>query len=412
MEGFIKSLLMISLMTILASCGGGGGGGGGSSSDDTELSDEAKALAAANGNLVKIGANENGLLNGAPTDIVDPKSFVEFLSSRASNYVTETDFDYKTDCKTSGTPVDTFSNTSPGYPIYYIYCNLMKRPDGPDTIRGAIDRASGWLCALGKVNYDGKARKVKMKITTSCFSEEFTDMAVEYLGGKNTIEATVKGFKSPGDVVPSDFDKYLTFDAGELVKYTIAVKEGSNERAIAVYGGLPGEDEGDAFSIYMNKADGEMKVEGRFAPPEGELCSDKSDEIFCRHVRFHMIGELNSNFEITNVEDLHVLLGERTYMISLSGTPAAGRKLRYLNGTDDWDSSSAASDDDEECYGEDGALCTDNDGIIIPDGGGIYVFADGSGYTLSKDWFAENSYLGTTGNLTDAGAADIWSAVK
>lgn len=99
MEGFIKSLMMISLMTILASCGGGGGGGG--SDDDVELSDEAKALSAASENLEASGTADGGLL--IDEDRNNPLKFAKIFQESKFSMLKSVEFDPEEQCRVTGT---------------------------------------------------------------------------------------------------------------------------------------------------------------------------------------------------------------------------------------------------------------------------------------------------------------------
>jgi hypothetical protein len=361
------------------------------SADEEVTGTEALTLSVASENLGTVGENDSGLLLGGPTSVG--------LTALAG-------FDVEDDCKDSGTVSDDFSSSQTGWPLYTAYCNIVKRPDGPDTIRGALDRASGWVCGIGDIVYDGEAREIEMEITTDCFSKTFVDMVDQELG-TTTLDATVTGYDDVDGVGPDGFEKYLTFET-DIVTYTILVHEGDDTRAIAVKDGLPDAESGDTFSVYMDKANGAMKVEGRFSPVnEDDTCDSNDDDTNCRHVRFEMSGELNEDFEITNVEDLHFLGGEASYYVSLSGTPADGRVLRYRTTGDDY-ATASASTDDGECYGEDDATCSGNSGILVTDPAYLFNGTRDSDWTNAALWFEESSFLGSTDELTESADADIW----
>lgn len=171
-------------------------------------------------------------------------------------------FDYETDCKVSGGIDETkFAASSALYPLYNVYCGLLKRPDGPDTVKGAIDRISGWLCAMGDITYDGIAKTKTITVSTDCFSQAFVTTVFNYLG-KYTITATLTGYDTIGSFAPADFEKRITFVATDIVNYTIAIKDTVDDKAIAILGENGNMDE--VFAVYMNKTAGTMKVEGRF----------------------------------------------------------------------------------------------------------------------------------------------------
>lgn len=98
-------------------------------------------------------------------------------------------------------------------------------------------------------------------------------------------------------------------------------------------------------------------------------------------------------------------------MFSLSGTPSAGRKLVYLTSSDTWINAgniNGSGTDNGDCYGEGDAACTGNTGLVMA-AGSHYVFTN-AGWTSSKDWFTDHSYLGSTGDLTDSGSDDLWAS--
>lgn len=330
------------------------------------LSSEAQAMAAASSNFEAAGDNENGALNG--------------ISSGPSLMAITVDFDYESGCKTSGGLDETeYDNTAATWPIYNLYCLLRKRPDGPDTARGAIDRASGWLCAMGQLTYDGVARSKTITIGTDCFSSTFVDMVADELG-TTSLAATITAYDDATGVA-AGFDKYITF-VSDVVTYKIAVKDSATEKAIAVLDVNADPNLSDAFAVYMNKTTGVMKVEGRF--PE-----------HTRHFRFHMVGELDANFEITNVEDLHFINSEQNSYQSMSGTPAAGRKVKYDNYAGNMGHAG-----NNQCYGEDGATCVGNSGLVL---NSAFAFT-----TKAAGWFENNAYLGSTADLVDNVSDDIW----
>ena len=360
--------------------------------ETTATNSEALILSAATSNLSSAGSADSGLANGGPTAIG----------------LATASFNVDDDCTSSGTLSSSYSSSSTGWPLYTAYCNLVKRPNGPDTIRGAVDRASGWICAVGNITFDGQAREVSLKITTDCFSEGFVTMAVESLG-TDTITSTVTGYNSVTGIGPTDFSRYLTFESS-IVNYTILVKDEANIKSIAVREGLPDAESDTVFSVYMNQSAGVMKVEGRYSPQDSDdTCDSNDDNTNCRHIRFHMVGTLDSNFGITNVEQLHFLGGEQTYFISLSGTPAAGRTLRYRTTNDMYATSPTASTDDGECYGETDAACTDNSGILVTDSGYLFNGTRGTAWTTAKEWFTNNSYLGASVDLTTDPDSDLWA---
>jgi hypothetical protein len=359
----------------------------------SSLSAEAAMLSKMTSN-VGVGG-ESALANVTATPGAALTSNYYVYQDTGSRYL-KSGLDAETACKTSGGLDETVYDADDAlFPLYNLYCLVLKRPDGPDTVRGVLDRTSGWLCATGNIVYDGTPVTKTITISTACFSQSFVDTAATVVP-TGQFEATVTGYDDVTGVAPASFEKYFTFvalmpDGSELVNYTIAVKSTDDQRVVAVLD----TDEDDAtnnaaFAVFMDKSTGVMKVEGRF--PQHN-----------RHFRFHMEGTLSSSFELENVEDLHFINAESSEYQSLSGTPAAGRWLRYDNYP-----GSLSHAGDGICYGETGAACTGNQTGLVVANGTKDVFTLASGHSTSATWFSTNSYLGSTGDLTADPDADIW----
>lgn|GEM_PF-6311744 len=139
--------------------------------------DEAATAAPANNDYLNMnkgmaateaaGTNSNGLALGSGLSVsVIPLSQVDALAA----------FNPETDCATSGWPAVGTSGDV-GYAVKFMLCSVLRRPNGPDTVKGGFDRITGFLCAVGPVTYDNTARTVSMTFSTSCFSQNFVTNA-------------------------------------------------------------------------------------------------------------------------------------------------------------------------------------------------------------------------------------------
>jgi len=344
------------------------------------MSAEAHAIAQTSANIEKLGTDSNGLLKDAGN--ITASAFLPFFFQE-NKAIT---FDDNKGCLKHGSLRKITDGGSPAYdpanplfPLYDIYCNIMKRPDGPDTIRGAIDRATGFMCALGNVTYDGVKRTKTLKISTNCFSKTFVDVVASEFG-VSSIEAQVQAFPSAAGKA-AGFDKFIELRAtlknkvspgnDKVITYDIAVKMNDNERALALLD-LEGSDESSAFALYMNRSTGVMKVEGH----------NYRDGVFERSVRYNVKGNLSTRFELSKIDLLQAITDESgSSYISISG-PKTGRMLRtdgYPNG-------------DNKCYPNGG--CAGNTGIQLVSA----IFTD------PATWFASNAFLGSHANIDNSGS--------
>lgn len=320
-------------------------------------------------------------------------------------------FNPDTDCAVSGWP-STGSSVDVGYAMKFLLCSVMKSPDGPDTVRGGFDRISGFLCAIGNVTYDNTQNSVPFTISTTCFSQSFVTTACTFLNGSASdgpcsSTANVTGYTSTTGVAPAGFEKYLTITLPTAnLNYTIAYTATSTTIAAACIDNLPTAADSDikiAFAFYLDSTTGKMRYEGRF--PDNNK----------RHMRINLLGQVSSDFTVSNVDTLSFVQGENFsspsgsgLIVSVNGTPAAGRKIRIQSTSNMTDTPwSAANADDDTCIGELGATCDGNSGIVaaIADPKKFF-FETGSGFTSSKTWFTNNSYLGSVSNTVDMD--DIW----
>lgn len=344
--------------------------------------------------------NENGLTKG--TDLVVASSL-----TKGPRPMT-TSFNAETDCASSGWPASG-TNGDVGYAMKFLMCRVLKRPDGPDTVRGGFDRLTGFLCAIGSVTYDSVERDVSVTFSTTCFSQTFVTTACTFINGSASdgpcsTTVAVTGHSSVTGVAPADYDKYLTIDAlGGQVQYTIAHKSTATTVSGALMGGLPSSAAASidqAFAFHVDAETGLLRYEGRFS-------GDNK-----RHMRINLLGEVSSALEVTNVETLSFVQGENFggnsgLVVSVNGTPAAGRRIRVQTSSDldqatpAW---GAANADDNTCIGEGTPVCTGNSGIVATDK--KFFFETGSGFTDAKTWFTSHSYLGSVSSTVDMD--DIW----
>lgn len=366
-----------------------------SSSTNTEASLMTKAQAA----TAATATDSNGLTKGT--------SFVVASSLRGVG-AQSTSFSPTTDCADSGWPSAGTSGDT-GYAMKFLMCSVLRRPDGPDTVRGGFDRITGFLCAVGPVTYDGTTREVNATFSTACFSQNFVTTACTTITGSASTgpcstTISVTGYSSVAGVAPSEFEKYITVSAlSGQVEYTIAYKATATTVAGALMSGLPSTSSAsinDAFAFHVDATTGQLRYEGRFGG------NNK------RHMRINLIGSIDTSLAVTNVETLSFVQGENFtnnsgLVVSVNGTPAAGRRVRIQTSSDltvvtpTWSASNA---DDNTCVGETGAACTSNTGIVASDK--KFFFATGSGFTPAKTWFTSNSYLGSVSDTVDMD--DIW----
>ncbi len=385
-----------------------------SKSDDpvatTTTTAEVSAMTKAQTATAATATNSNGLTKGTSTVVISSLGQEDNGSLNAYGEVGAlADFASESSCAASGWPSSGTSGDA-GYAMNFLLCSVLKRPDGPDTVRGGFDRITGMLCAIGAVTYDSTARDVTATFSTACFSQTFVSTACQTITGDSTstgpctATVTVTGYSSVTGVAPSGFEKYLTISAlsGQLL-YTIAYTSTSTTIAGAMMNGLPTTTDSsitDAFAFYIDSTLGLLRYEGRFSGTNK------------RHMRINLIGTVDTALAVTNVETLSFVQGENFgstggLTVSVHGTPAAGRRIRIQSSSDvnvSTPSWTASNSDDNTCIGETGAACTGNSGIVATDN--KFFFGTGSSFTSSKTWFTSNSYLASVTNTVDMD--DIW----
>lgn len=341
--------------------------------------------------------NSNGITNGTGYVVASSLNEISPLS---------TSFNAESDCAASGWPA-TGNFSDAGHALKFLMCSVLKSPDGPDTVRGGFDRIVGLLCAAGDITYDGVARDITFVISTACFSQTFVTTACTYLNGSASNgpcsgTGTVTGHTGVTGVAPASFTKYLTISLlSGAVKYTIAHVTTDSTFAAACIEGLPTDTftgSESTFSFFIDATNGLLRYEGRF-PGTNK-----------RHMRINLQGTINTALEVTNVDGLKFVQGENFsggggQIVSVSGTPSAGRRIRTRNTSGFPATWSASSSDDNTCVGESSATCAANTGIV-QGADEKFFFVNSSGFTTSKDWFTNNSYLGSVSNTVDMD--DLW----
>lgn len=348
--------------------------------------------------------NSNGLVKGTGLTV---STFVDLVNTPAPLLSA---WDPETDCESSGWPDSSLNSSDSGYAFKFLLCSVLKRPNGPDTVRGGFDRITGMLCAIGDISYDGQTRTKDITISTTCFSQSFVTTACTFINGSAsdgpcTASAQIMGNANDGSVAPSTFDRYVTMSIldGE-VEYTFAHKITSTSVAGACMEGLPtASSSGAAFAFFLDSTAGVLRFEGRF---------DSNNE---RHMRINLEGTVSTALAITNVNNLQFVQAENFSdggsnksgkYISVSGTPSAGRRFK-INDSSDLTAGTivwSPGADDDECVGETGVTCSGNAGIVPTDT--KFFFLSGSGFTTSKTWFGSHSYLGDVSNSVDMN--DLW----
>lgn len=344
--------------------------------------------------------NSNGLTNGSGLTVLAMPS------------LERSGFTAETDCAVSGWPA-TGSSGDVGYAMKFLLCSVLKRPDGPDTVRGGFDRISGFLCAIGNITYDSTPKSVPITISTNCFSQTFVTTACTFFSGSASTgpcssTATVGGYLNNAGVAPAQYEKYVTISlSGGSITYTIAHTTTATTISAACMDNLPTGDDSNTestFAFHLNSTTGKLRYEGRF-PGNNK-----------RHMRINLSGTISTDFAVTNVDGLSFVQGENFttsgagLIVSVNGTPAAGRRIRIRTTSDmaspipTW---GLANADDNICIGEVSATCVANSGIIEAGANPKKFFFDtGSGHTGSKTWFTNHSYLGGVSDTVDMD--DIW----
>nr|BFD62281.1 hypothetical protein BdHM001_09620 [Bdellovibrio sp. HM001] len=293
-------------------------------------------------------------------------------------------------------------HNDPDWASKQLYCLTRTQGTGPDTLLGAFAQATGFVCSVGSLTFDGVERAATMKISTACFPQNFVDV-VQTQFGKTSFNVDVTALdisathKLGEGTVNSAWTKALQIKFGTDLSaqvgsgYTIMVKDDAGAKAVAVHDGLVlagGTTSKEVFAVYVNPgASGSLAYEGRFATP---------DASFSRHLRLYLGGNINATTLVaSDVNDMAFVWGDgansdnSTYasFASIKGTPAAGRKVlsQWWNGSE-WQNANGH----DECYGEGTPLCTGNTGIDLA---ADKKFFFQGGYTTSYDWFINNSYL-------------------
>jgi hypothetical protein len=310
-------------------------------------------------------------------------------------------------CKTSGTPKDEIYTSGTGeYAALFAYCSFAMRPDGPDTIMGAIDRVQGWLCAMGELEYDGESHDIDFEITTDCFSETFVEMVKEEGLSKTTATVIAGTPKEAVGVNNDGFTIGIHFEIPEIEKiydilYTqeeavlaAAIKEGSGENG----------ENGDYFAVYLDRgSDGEgtgiVRVDGSFTVIAPENFPN------ARHVRAFVTGPYDvDKAKLTDVENLEFASwdyfstsGANTK--TLAGNPSDGYMARYASASAG-DALTLAtgyttSDSQKLCYGD--GDCDGNPGILIDDNKKLFfatsIVYGNADYVSAAEKFSDNGPL-------------------
>ncbi|MGE0632718.1 MAG: hypothetical protein AB7O96_09935, partial [Pseudobdellovibrionaceae bacterium] len=273
-----------------------------------------------------------------------------------------------------GAPADAPARGTVEYAARNSYCNLRKSPDGPDTIRGAIDRVQAFICAAGALNYDGVERTVTISITTECFSQAFVDMAAEE--GITSADVPVTAYDDPSELDGNaDYDKAIKIDLSGLGVGIYHIQYSADDSKFSAQMlSLQGASEDWWASVVFDRTDAAnsvLRVDGRFN-------GNNDDSEGRRYVRAHVTGE-TADGEFTGpslVEfilfDVYANTGNTAIPDGVTWTTMKGNSS---DGYKIWSSSASGSDIADDIYDYaaytsisgcigDGA-CASNDGLVI-----------------------------------------------
>jgi hypothetical protein len=284
-------------------------------------------------------------------------------------------------CKNSGSPNVADDVILPGGQLAALaaYCDLAKRPDGPDTTLGGIDRVQGILCAIGNIEYDGKAHDGDMKISTDCFSENFVDMVKEQLctsetacpGGIPVLKHIVTGTKvAEAEVKAGGYDRSLKIEVPEGKEgfaYDIKLLQTKDLLAAAVYEPNGGIEDAMVFAVSLSTATpAAIRYEGRFIRTD----EDKADQNWRRHLRVMATGTYDAaKSQFTAIDSVQYLFSDifpsgGFRLKSVKGSPAAGFRSIEIDGSDPFDLANyAVTSYNSLCYGT--GNCSGNDGLVV-----------------------------------------------
>ncbi len=314
-------------------------------------------------------------------------------------------------CKASGTPKDEiYTNSTGEYAALFAYCSFAMRPDGPDTIMGAIDRVQGWLCAMGELEFDGESHDIDFEITTDCFSEAFVEMAAAE-GLTKTTATVIAG--EPKDAVDVDTDSFTTgirFEIPDIeVNYDILYTQEAAVLAAAIKSGSGENDEdGDYFAVYLDRgSDGEgtgiVRVDGSFTT----ITSQEQGMPNARHVRAFVTGPYDvDKGTLTGVVNLEFASWDYSSLSganvsTLAGNPSDGYMARYATASVG-DALTLASgytttDSQKLCYGD--GDCDGNPGLLIDNNKKLFF--------ASSIVYGNASYVSSTTKFSDYGPLDF-----
>ncbi len=289
----------------------------------------------------------------------------------------------------TGAPAGAPNANTAEYAARNAYCNLRMSPRGPDTVRGALDRVKGFLCAVGNVTYDGVARTKTIKISTACFSESFASEAAS--GGFTSVVVTVTGYADPTDMGGSaDYDKGIEIDLSAVGNGSYFIQHTITDDKFTASMLSKNDDDEDQWimNTVFDRSDADesvLRLEGRF---NGNNDDPQGRRYVRANVRGPTSGEEFGNPDLVEfiLFDISASDGDEdepdniTYN-TLRGNAADGYRV--------WNASETTSDvhanlylaagwdqEDTGCFG-DGA-CTGNAGLVIDD--------------LAKNDFAKSAY--------------------
>ncbi|WP_374001469.1 hypothetical protein [Bdellovibrio bacteriovorus] len=297
-------------------------------------------------------------------------------------------------------------HNDPDWASKQIYCLTRTKSNGPDTLLGAFAQATGFVCSVGSLTFDGVERAATMNFSTACFSQAFVDMVQQEFGGTSfSVDITAADISATHKLgavtVNSAWTKSLQIKFNGAISavapgMTILVKDDAGAKAVAVHQALvlAGEQNGtEVFAVYVEPGvSGKVAYEGRFATP--------TTETFSRHLRLYLGGTIDATtLTASDVKDMAFVWGDGANMddptyasyASILGTPVAGRKVlsQWWNknaGPAAWQNANG----NNQCYGEGTPACTGNSGIGL--GADKKFFFQGA-YTSSYNWFINSSYL-------------------
>jgi hypothetical protein len=246
---------------------------------------------------------------------VKPGALMTTLDTAVDSALTDDDtelagFDADEECKSSGTPTEANSSALDYEEIWW-KCQFMKVPNGPDTVRGGLQRAKQLVCSLdkhmaaGEFAINGTEYTVDMVLDEECWGESFAEMVAEEYpdlvneDGFVVAETKVTGY--PKALIPEgmtdsdDWNAAFEFEFGlsddETVNYKMLFTESDDVVAASILS-----EEEDAYpevfavSLTFDGDDATLRYEGRF-PNAGEGEMSQNENYGSRHVKAMSQGE-------------------------------------------------------------------------------------------------------------------------